>query len=144
MSLVKDAIRSIVEKGIIEHEFTIQDTKFVIRSLTTEEQFLADGMVDSNRLREKYKTDKLITLNDTIQKHRTISMVALATKLVNGHSPVDENESLENQFKQRLELRDELMSLGSGYMDQIITEYNKLKQKEAKFYQNVEENVEKS
>lgn len=144
MSLVKDLIQSVAKEGEITHEFSIKGLKFVLRALSTEEQFLADGMVNTTRLREKYGAKNLMTLNDTIQKHRTIAMVALATKTINGKSPVDSAESKEKQFEQREELRDELMELDSRMMDEIIREYNQLTRKQVDFYTNFEENVEKS
>jgi hypothetical protein len=142
MSLVKDAILSVARKGEITHEFSIKDLKFVLRTLKTEESFLADGMVDTAKLREKYGATNLLTLNDTIQKYRTIAMVALATKTINGQSPIDMKADLETQYKQRLELRDELMELDSAMVDEIIREYNKLNLKGIKFYENVEANLD--
>lgn len=143
MSLVKEAILSVAREGEITHEFTIKGLKFVIKALSTEEQILADGMVDTSRIRSKYGAENLMTLSDTIQKYRTIAMIALATKTLNGTSPVDENASLEEQYKQRREFIDELMSLGSGFMDAIIKEYTQLGIKERNFYKDLEENIKK-
>lgn len=142
MSLVRDAILSVARDGEITHEFTIKELKFVLRGLKTEEAFLADGMVDTAKLREKYGATNLLTLNDTIQKYRTIAMVALATKTVNGQPPVDKTLPLEQQYKQRLELRDELMELDSAMIDEIIREYNKLNLKQIKFYEKLDENLD--
>lgn len=142
MSLVKDAILSVARNGEITHEFSIKDLKFVLRTLKTEESFLADGMVDTAKLREKYGATNLLTLNDTIQKYRTIAMVALATKTINGQSPIDTKADLESQYKQRLELRDELMELDSAMVDEIIREYNKLNLKGIKFYENIDSNLD--
>lgn len=143
MSLVKDAILSVARKGEITHEFTVAGLTFVLRSLKTEEQFIADGMVDSNRLKDKYGASNLLTLNDTIHKHRTIAMVSLATQTVNGKSPVDSEADLKTQYKQREELRNELMELNSSIIDEIIREFQTLTVKQNKFYENVEENMEK-
>jgi hypothetical protein len=143
MSLVREAILSVARNGEITHEFTVKELKFVLRTLSTEEQFIADGMVDTARLREKYGADNLITLNDTIQKHRTIAMVAMATKTVNGKSPVDTESTLQEQYKQRTELRNELMELDSHLIDHIIREYTKLTSKQNDFYKNLDENMEK-
>jgi len=143
MSLVKDVIESVARKGEITHEFTVKGLQFVIRSLATEEQILADGMVDTGKIRKKYGAENLMTLSDTIQKYRTIAMVALATKTINGKSPVDEEASLEEQYKQRQEFVDELMSLGSAFMDNVIREYNKLGVKEREFFSDVDENIKK-
>lgn len=143
MSLVKDVIESVAREGEMTHEFTIKGLKFVIHNLSTEEQILADGMVDTAKIRNKYGAKNLMTLADTIQKYRTVAMVALATKTLNGKSPVDENTSLEDQYKQRTEFIDELMSLGGAFMDAIIKEYNQLGVKEREFYKDVEENLKK-
>lgn len=143
MSLVREAIMSVARTGEIVHKFTIKDLTFVLRGLKSEEELLADGMVDPQRLREKYGATNLLTLNDTLQKHRTLAMVALATKSVNGQSPVDTESTLQEQYKQRLELRDELMELDSAMVDEIVKEYNKLALKRAQFFENVEENMEK-
>jgi hypothetical protein len=143
MSLVSDVIKSVAREGEITHEFKIKGLKFVLRTLSTEEQFIADGMIDTNRLKEKYGAKNLMTLNDTIQKHRTIAMVALATKTINGKSPVDTEKTMAEQFTQRQELRDELMELDSRMMDEIIKEYNRMTLKQTEFYSKLDENMEK-
>lgn len=143
MSLIRETILAVAREGEITHKFTLKGMKFVLRSLTTEEQILSDGMVDSQKLKKKYGAEDLLTLSDTIAKYRTIGKIALSIKTVNGQSPVDTNESLEVQFKQRLELRDELMELGSGAVDEMIREFNKLAIKESEFFENIEDNVEK-
>lgn len=143
MSLVKDVIESVARNGEVTHEFSVKGLKFVIGSLSTEEQILADGMVDTAKIRKKYGAENLMTLSDTIQKYRTIAMVALATKTLNGKCPVDENAKLEEQYKQRTEFIDELMSLGSGFMDAVIKEYSQLSIKEREFYKDIEANLEK-
>jgi hypothetical protein len=142
MSLVRDAILSIAKEGEITHEFSVKGLKFVLRSLKTEEQLLSDGMIDTQSLKGKYGAD-ILTLADTIAKYRSIGKVALSVKTVNGQSPVDTKNSLAKQFEQRLELRDELMEMGSAAVDQMIREYNKLADKEAEFYQNIDENLGK-
>jgi hypothetical protein len=143
MSLVADAIKSVAEKGQITHECTIQGLKFVLRSLKTEENIIADGMVDTDKVSEKYGAKNLITLNDTLNKYRTIAMISLATETVNGKPPVDSKVSLEDQFKQREEFRDELMGSGAAFVDALIREYNFLLVKEREFYVNINENLEK-
>lgn len=142
MSLVRDAILSVARSGEITHDFKIKELEFVLRGLKTEEAFLADGMVDTAKLREKYGATNLLTLNDTIQKYRTIAMVSLATKTINGQAPIDKTLPLEQQYKQRLELRDELMELDSAMIDEIIREYNKLNLKQVKFYERLDENLD--
>ena len=143
MSLVKEAIEALAQKGELEHEFNLAGKKFVMRPLNSEEQILADGMVDTNNVKKKYGAEKLVTLNDTIQKYRTVAMIALATKSIDGKPPVDTEVNLEEQYKQRCELRDELMKLPSGLMDEIIREYNQMSIKERKFYKDIDENLEK-
>lgn len=143
MSLVKEAIQALAQTGELTHDFTLAGKKFVMRPLNSEEQILADGMVDTNHVKKKYGAEKLMTLTDTIQKYRTVAMIALATKSIDGKPPVDTGVNLEEQYKQRCELRDELMSLPSGLMDEIIREYNQMSIKERKFYQGLEENMEK-
>ena len=143
MSLVKDAIESIAREGEITHEFSVKGLDFVLRSLSTEEQLLADGMVNTSRIREKYGAKNLMTLSDTIQKYRTVAMIALSTKTLNGKEPVDSKATLQEQYKQRTEFQDELMSLGSVFMDEIIREFNQLAIKERDFIKKLEENVEK-
>lgn len=143
MSLVKDVIESVAREGLITHEFPIKNLKFKLKALSSEEQFLADGMVDTNKIKKKYGAENLVTLNDQIQKHRSISMIALATVSVNGKCPVDEKATLEEQFKQRLEFKDELMTLNSGMIDAIIMEFNNLVKKERDFYKDIESNLEK-
>ena len=143
MSLVKEAIQALAQQGELTHEFTLAGKKFVMRPLDSEEQILADGMVDTNLVKKKYGADKLMTLSDTIQKYRTIAMIALATKSIDGKPAVDSEANLEEQYKQRCELRDELMKLPSGLMDEIIREYTQMSIKERKFYRNIEENMEK-
>jgi hypothetical protein len=142
MSLVSELIQSVAKEGEITHEFTLKSLKIVLRTLKTEEQFLSDGMIDTQTLKNKYDAD-ILTLNDTIAKYRSIGKVALSIKTINGQSPVDTNETLTKQFKQRLELRDELMGLGSAAVDQLIKEYNKLLNKEQEFYGDLDENLGK-
>ena len=144
MSLVKDLFESVVHEGVIKHEFSIKNLKFVLRGLSVEEQLVADTMIDNTRIREKYGMKNRITLNDTIAKHRSIALVALATESVNGKSPVDTEKTMAEQHEQRMELQAELMSLNSAMVTEIIREYNKLVEKQEKFYKNFEENVEKS
>jgi hypothetical protein len=143
MSLVRDAIMSVAKEGEITHEFTVKGLKIVLRALKTEEQLLADGMVDSQSLKGKYGAGEIMTLSDTITKYRSIGRVALAVKTVNGQSPVDTNAALSKQFEQRKEFRDELMEMGSGAVDIMIREYNKLADKEQEFYKDIDENLGK-
>lgn len=140
---MKDAILSVAREGEITHEFTVKGLKFVLKSLSTEEQILADGMIDTTRLKEKYGAKQLATLNDTVYKYRTIAMIALGTKTINGQSPVTKEADLAEQFKQRSELRDELMELQSSVVDQLIKEYNVLIKKENEFGSDLENNMEK-
>lgn len=143
MSLVSDIIKSVAKDGEITHEFSVKKIKFVLRPLTLEELLIADGMIDTEKIRKKYGANDLILLNDTIQKHRTIALVALATKTVNGKEPIDKKASLQEQFKQLEEFRDELMGTGGAFVDRLIAEYNVMVSKEKEFYKELEENVEK-
>lgn len=148
MSLVKDildsAIDSVVKTGEIEHKFEVKGLTFVLRGLTAEEEILADGMVDTSKIKEKYGAQNLMTLQDTIHKHRTLARVALSTRTVNGKPPVDKEANLEDQFKQREEFKSELMGLNSAMLDLIIREFGKLNEKQIKFFENVEKSLEKS
>lgn len=143
MSLVGDMIKSVSQEGKIEHKFTIKKLKFVMCPLDLDEMLIADGMIDIEKLRKKFGAKDLVVLNDTIQKARTIALVALATKTVNGKPPVDESISLEEQFKQLEEFRDELMGSGTAFVDRLILEYNKMVDKERAFFADLDENVEK-
>ena len=143
MSLVSDIIQSVAKEGEITHEFKVRGTKFVYRPLNSEELIIADGMIDTEKVRKKHGAKDIVTLNDTIQKHRTLAMVALATKTVNGKPPIDSKASAEDRFKQLEEFRDELMAVGGGFVDRLILEYNKLLSKEREFYQDLDENLEK-
>lgn len=144
MSLVGDMIKDVAHKGDIQHEFSVGGLDFVLVPLNTERHIIAEGMISSKKISEKYKAENLLTLNDTVQKYRTLAKVALATKTVNGKTPVDEASGNGDKYKQWEEFRDELMSLSTGMIDRIITEYNKLEQKDRKFYAELEDNVEKS
>lgn len=143
MSLVGDIIKSVAKEGEITHEFSIKKINFVFRPLNLDEMIIADGMIDIEKIRKKYGAKDLIVLNDTIQKARTIALVTLATKTVNGKQPVDKNASLEDQFKQLEEFRDELMDSGTAFVDRLILEYNKMVDKEREFFKELDENVEK-
>lgn len=143
MSLVGDLIKSVVQEGEIVHEFTVKSLKFVMRPLNLDEMLIADGMIDIEKIRKKHGAKDLVVLNDTIQKARTVALVALATKTVNGKPPVDKETTIEDQFKQLEEFRDELMGSGTAFVDRLIIEYNKLVDKERAFFKDLEENVEK-
>lgn len=143
MSLVGDLIKSVAQEGEIIHEFTIKGLKFVMHPLSLDKVLIADGMIDMANLRKRHGVKDLVVLNDTIQKARTIALVALATKTVNGKPPVDEAATKEEQFKQLEEFRDELMGLGAGFVDKLILEYNKLVAKEKDFFADLENNTEK-
>ena len=145
MSLVKDILKGLAEKGKVEHEFTLNGIKFVMEPLTTEEQILTDGLVSTESLKEKYGTGKEFgTYNDTIIKLRTVSQLTFAIKSVNGKPPVDESQSLTEQFKQRIEFRDELNELGPHVIDELGKEYRAMLKKNRELFENLEENVEKS
>lgn len=143
MSLVGDMIKSVAQEGEIVHKFTIKKLKFVMSPLKLDQLIIADGMIDIDKLREKYGAKDLVILNDTIQKARTIALVTLATKTVNGKPPVDVEATKEEQFKQLEEFRDELMDAGSAFVDRLIVEYNKMVNKEKEFFADLDENVEK-
>lgn len=144
MSMVKDLIQSVAKEGNITHDFSIGSLKFVIGPIKTEEQFLADGQILTNKIKEKYGATDLMTLPDTVQKYRTVAMVALSTITVNGQSPIDENETIQNQFKQRQELIDELLGMPPEAIDKMSREYYKLSNKQKDFYTSFNDNVEKS
>lgn len=144
MSLVKDAIKSLAAKGKVDSEFTILGTKFVMEALTMEEQLITDGFVDIDVMKKKYDTeDRISTYPDMIGKCRSMAMVTFAIKKVNNISPVDETLSAAEQFKQRVELRDELMELGPAVIDQLIQKYNALAMKQKEFFADLEGNVGK-
>lgn len=143
MSLVGDIIKSVAREGEIQHEFNVKGTRFVFRPLNLDEMLIADGMIDMDKLRKKYGAKDLVVLNDTIQKARTVALVALATKTVNGKKPVDEKVTKEEQFKQLEEFRDELMDAGTAFVDRLIVEYNRMVDKERDFFADLDENAEK-
>jgi len=143
MSLVSGLLAGVAKDGQIRHEFTVNELKFVLRGLSSEEQLVADSMVNTKRLRDKYG-DGLSILNDTVGKMRTMGMVALATETINDQSPVDSDKPLKDQFKQRLELQEELMGLDVSMMDRITLEYNKLVTKQRDFFKDIDENIKKS
>jgi hypothetical protein len=144
MSLVKDMIQQLVNEGKVSNSFTVRGIRFEMENLTTEEQLLADGLVDISKIAEKYQADKDISvLPDMIQKYRTIAQVTFAIKKVNGQSPVDEQAAPSEQFKQRLEFKDELIQLGTAMLDELIDNYRSLVAKQKDFLDDVEENVKK-
>lgn len=143
MSLVKSAIESLVQKGKITHDFEVQGVSFSMQILSTEEQLIADSMVDPEYLSKKYKTKNLNTFRDTMDKHRVISQMALAIRNVNGESPIDTSLSLEEQFKQRAEFKEEISNLDVVTLDRLIFEYNQLIAKQREFMNEVKENAKK-
>lgn len=143
MSLVKEAIASMIQKGKIQHEFEMSGTRFVMEILTTEEQLLADSLVNPEQIKEKYGADNLNTFRDTIDKYRTISQIAFAIKKVNGRSPVDSKLTLVEQFAQRVEFKEELAELDVVMLDQLIIEYRRLIDKQRSFLEKVEDNAKK-
>lgn len=143
MSLVKSAIESLVMKGKITHDFELQGIQFSMQILSTEEQLIADSLVDPDYLGKKYKTKNLNTFRDTMDKHRLISQMALAIRTVNGESPVDASLSLEEQFKQRIEFKEEISGLDVVMLDRLIAEYNELISKQRQFLAKAEENIKK-
>jgi hypothetical protein len=145
MSLVKSALKSLAEKGIIEHEVTIEGVRFEFRALTSEEQLIADSMVNSNSLKKKYGAgDELNTFGDTISKYRNLALLCFAIKSIDGQVAVDGSIELEKQFKQRIEFRDELSELSPTFIDELFRrgylEHNK---KQREFFDNVKDNVGK-
>lgn len=143
MSLLKEAIQSLINKGKITHEFTLQGMKFEMRVLTTEELLLSEGMVDPDKLKEKYKAESVNTFRDTIDKFRVASKLSFAISKIDGKSPVDEKALLPDQFKQRLEFRDEILSMTTSMVDHLTLESNKCADKQREFLSNVEENTGK-
>lgn len=143
MSLVKDAIQSMIQKGKIQHDFEMNGTKITMEVLTTEEQLLADSLVDPEKIKDKYGADQLNTFRDTIEKYRTIAQIAFSIKKVNGKSPVDTKATLSDQFVQRIEFRDELNELDVVMLDLMIGEYRRLIDKQRSFLEKVEENAKK-
>lgn len=144
MSLVKSALQGLVTKGKISHEFTIHGAKFEMELLSTEEIFLADALVDVKSIKEKFGADERFQImNDTIVKQRTLSRMAYAVKKVNGQSPVDETLPVVDQFKQRMEFREELSELEVTVYDEIVASYNKLVEKRDALYEDLDETAKK-
>lgn len=144
MSLLKEAIKSLAEKGVIEHYKTINGMRFDFRALTSEEQLIADSMVNTNSLKKKYKAeDELTTYPDTISKYRNLSILCYAIKSVDGQVPVDENASLEDQFKKRIEFKNELATLSPAIIDELFKEYLTHNKKQRDFFNDLEENTGK-
>lgn len=145
MSLVKDLlVKSLAEEGELLHDFTIKNLTFVLKEIETEEQILADGLVDLGQIREKHDAKNHITLDDMIRKMRAISQITFAIKTINGKPPVDPDADLKEQYKARLELRDELLGMGTAFVDRIILEFNDFAAKQREFYKNHKDNLEKS
>lgn len=145
MSLVASAIRGLAEKGRLTKESTVKDVKFELEILTTEEQLLADGMVDTDALKKKYGAgDVYSTYPDTISKMRTLAILTFAIKKVNGAPVVDEEKTIVEQFKQRLEFKDELAELGTVIVDKLYKDYRSLTDQQRELFADIEENVEKS
>jgi hypothetical protein len=144
MSLLKDAIQSLVAKGKIIHEFSLQGMKFEMRVLTAEELLLSEGMVDPDKLKEKYQAaESTNTFRDTVDKFRLASNLSFAIAKIDGKSPVDEKALLPDQFKQRLEFRDEILSMTTSMVDHLTMESNKCVEKQRAFLINIEENAGK-
>jgi hypothetical protein len=138
MSLVKDIIQSLAEKGKIVHKFIFQEIEVEMEILTTEEQMLADGMVDFAKLQLKYKAE-LQSFRDGIDKFRSLSLLSFAIKKMGGQVTIDKGLALEEQQKQRIEFRDELAGLGITAVDFFLKEYNKLIQKHNEFLEKKDE-----
>jgi hypothetical protein len=143
MSLLKEAIQSLIQNGKITHTFPFRGMEFEMRVLTAEEQLLSDGMVDPEKLVEKYKAESVNTFRDTVEKFRSASRLSFAICKINGKSPVDEKSILPDQFKQRLEFRDELLEMTTSMFDHLMLEFNKCLDKQREFLTGVEENAGK-
>jgi hypothetical protein len=144
MSLLKEAIQSLIKRGKIIHEFSLQGMKFEMRVLTTEELLLSEGMVDPEKLKEKYSaTESVNVFRDTVEKFRVASNLSFAISKIDGKSPVDETALLSEQFKQRIEFRDEILGMTTSMVDHLTLESNKCVDKQRKFLIGLDENLEK-
>lgn len=145
MSLLKETIQSLAKKGKIEKEVTLHGMKIILGTLSTEEQILSESIVSHKSLREKYNADQdsFMTLQDTLLKHRSVSILCFAIKSIDEKQPVDTSKNLEEQFKERLEFRDELLELDANTIDFLLKEYNVLMDENKKVYEDLNENLGK-
>lgn len=144
MSLLKEAIRSLVNTGQIEHEETIQGTTFVFRNLQMEEQLLVDSTANLNSIKEKFGAKDISTYPDTLVKLRNLSILSFSIKEVNGVPPVDLSLPKADQYKQRQEFREELSELSPVFIDELLQKgYNKVFNKTKEFYSDIKENAGK-
>lgn len=138
MSLLKDAIKEMALKGRIEHEVTIGGSTFTFRNLTTEEQLLIDSTANLNSVKKKYDDKEVQTYGDTLVKIRNLVTLSFAIKEINGQPPVDENASLQEQYAQRKEFREELSELSPILIDELLQKgHNKVYEMNKEFYKDL-------
>lgn len=144
MSLVQAFLKDLTTKGKVSTTFDLAGLKFEITLLTTEQQLLADSLVDIDNIKKKYgATEHTYTFPDVIDKCRAISKLTFAIKSINGVSPVDLAATPDKQFQQRLELRDEITALNGVVIDELLQHYNVLVEREKDFFERLEENTKK-
>lgn len=143
MSEIKNIIKGLAESGKVRHEVTIQDTKFVLRTISSEEQFLVESMTSIARLKEKYKTEEISSYMDTLSRMRNVSLLAYVVESINGIATVEEGLNSEEDFKARMELRDSLSALSPLFIDRLIKGHNEVMDKNRELFKDLKENLGK-
>lgn len=144
MTVIKDILKGLVKKGKVTHEVEVQGSKFELRTISTEEQFLVESSANVSNLRDKYEAKGEITsYMDTLSKMRNVSLLAFVIHSIDGAEVVDESLSPQEKFKQRLEFRDQLAELPPIFIDELLKGYKELTDKNNELYKDLKENLGK-
>lgn len=145
MSLLKSTLEKLATKGTISKDVPINGSTFRLEVLSTEEQILADSIIRSQSLKDKFGAAEgdFTTLQDTLAKYRTLSILCLAIRSIDNVAPVDTTADVAEQFKQRMEFRDELGTLNTAIVDKLMAEYWAISDEQKKFFDDVIENAGK-
>lgn len=141
---IKDIIKGLAAKGKLTEEVTIQGSVFVLRTISTEEQFLVETIASMADIKKKFNAEAEInTYMDTIAKMRNVSLLAFVIESIDGVPTVDVEASPPEKFQQHVAFKSELTTLAPAMIDALIKGHNKLTEKNQELYKDIKGNLGK-
>lgn len=146
MSIIKKLVSKMAVTGEIERDVTLPDgSVLTLRPLSPSQTSAAYGLVSIDVLRKVNgdKESKLMYQQDTIERTRTIALIAFAIKKVDDNEVMERDLSRSEELEERKEMFMDLLDMEENVLDLLSVEYNELNVSRRKFFSDGIKNAEK-
>lgn len=146
MSMIKKLVTKMALSGEIERDVQLPEGAVItLRPLAPSQTSAAYGMVSIEMLRKVNgdRDSKLMYQQDTIERARTIALIAYAIKKIDDEEVVERDISRSDELKEREEIFKDLLDMEENALDLLSKEYNELNVSRRKFFADGIKNAEK-